>query len=75
MTTGTTKVIYWAGLIVLIFWLVRGAVVLIPKYGVFGFIGGTVADLRVWLLVIGVFLLYRRMRKERGPSATERHSK
>jgi len=61
-----TKLIFWAGLSVLILWLIRNLVVLLPTYGVGGFIGGTIADLRVWLLAIPLYFLYKKMNKSVG---------
>lgn len=48
---------------VLILWLVRNFAVIFPTYGLGGFIGYTVADIRVWLLVIGLAALHYRAKK------------
>jgi hypothetical protein len=61
-----SKTIFWAGSLILIFWVVRNVVILVPEHGLAGFVGGTVADLRIWLLAIPLYVLCRRMIAPRG---------
>ena len=48
------------GLAVLSLWVIHNAWIYFPAYGIGGAIGGTIGDLRVWLLAIPTYLLYRR---------------
>ena len=62
--------VYRLGQVVLVLWLIYKFVVLLPmlpSYGIAGgigaYIGGNVADLRTWLLVVGLLLLRTKLRK------------
>jgi len=62
--------VYRLGQSVLVMWLIYKFVVMLPMlptYGIAGgigaYIGSNVADLRTWLLVIGLVLLRLRLRK------------
>ncbi len=62
--------VYRLGQVVLVLWLIYKFVVLLPmlrSYGIAGgigaYIGGNVADLRTWLIVVGLLLLRTRLRK------------
>lgn len=65
------KLLFWTGLSVLVLWLIRNVVFLWPSYGVGGFIGGTIADLRVWLLAIPLYFLYKKMNKPAGKGTAD----
>ena len=63
--------LYRVGQSVLVLWLIYKFVVILPmlrSYGIAGgigaYIGSNVADLRTWLLVIGLLLLRLRLRKK-----------
>jgi hypothetical protein len=48
---------------VLILWLVHNFFVFFPSYGLAGFVGGTIADVRVWVLVVGLLVLRYRSKR------------
>ena len=48
---------------ILTLWLIRNFFVFFPSYGLAGFIGGTIADVRVWVLVVGILVLHYRAKR------------
>jgi hypothetical protein len=72
MSSNGARVLFWLGLSVLVLWLLRNLLVIAPTYGhgiagmIGAFVGGTLADIRVWLLAVPLYLLYRRMNKASG---------